>query len=508
MTGIPNSCESCPAFLTADKAGIKFKKGFGAPMCSRYGKVLGRPGLSDMQQSKLLLAVGSKCPSHGQPPPGMPESEVPQVAFPTATLMDPTDPAIQPTSCASCAKFVPDTVVSEQLGWITGMCGAKGFLIPGHRMTSVASNCDIGELGTNLTSTDHVVLLPEYEDAFNLSSDPIKEYFRSKFVDPTVYPSDAPVSTEDTANGIRAWRKLEDAESGNFVMLPIYRRDFFTEEAQAKIPNSNDDEHPESYIDHNHAVYKIAVLWTELDETPALWGEAGVGKTELYRHMAWLMQMPFERISITASTELDDLAGKMKYTPEEGTYFMYGRLPRAWKSPCVICIDEPNTGQPDVWQFIRPLTDNSKQLVVDQNAGERVERHNDCYMGMAMNPAWDPKNVGAEMIGDADQSRLIHISMELPPPVLEREIIRKRCELDGWKIDDKRLDTIMDIAVELRGLCEQDVLPITWGIRPQIKVARASRWFDLMTAYRLSAADALEPQARDALLDMVRAHVQ
>lgn len=504
----PNSCESCPSFLKPENAGLKFKKGSGAPMCGTLGKVLGRPALSDMQQSKLLLAIGSKCEEYGKPMTAVPATQVPKVAFPVPDLTDVTPESTRPISCVSCQNFIPDSVVQEELGWITGMCSAYGTLIPGHMTSTTAKNCKSGIIGTNQTDTSRIQLLPEYEDAFNLATDPIKEYFRSKFIEPAEYSTDAPVSDEEKAAGVRAWRKLEDAESGNSVLLPIYRRDYFTPEQAAKIPNSTDDEHPESYIDHNKAVYKIAVLWSELDETPAVWGEAGTGKTELYRHMAWLMQMPFERISITASTELDDLAGKMKYTPEKGTYFEYGRLPKAWQSPCVICLDEPNTGQPDVWQFIRPLTDNSKQLVIDQNKGEKVARHNDCYMGMAMNPAWDPKNVGAEMIGDADQSRLIHISMELAPPILEREIIRHRCELDGWKIDDKRLDTIMNIAVEIRGLCRDDTLPITWGTRPQIKVARASRWFALEQAYRMAAGDALEPEAREAMLDAVRAHVQ
>jgi MoxR-like ATPase len=252
---------------------------------------------------------------------------------------------------------------------------------------------------------------------------------------------------------------------------------------------------------------QAAIAWTELDETPALWGEAGTGKTELYRHLAYLMHLPFERISITGSTELDDLAGKMHYSPEKGTYFSYGRLPRAWTKPCVICIDEPNVGQPDVWQFLRPLTDNSKQLVLDQNNGEAIKRHQDCYMGMAMNPAWDPKNVGTAQIGDADARRLWHIFLELPPEVLEREIIANRVALDGWEIDKERLDTIMAIAGELRGLIKDGTLPITWGLAQQIKVARASRWFDMVVSYRRAIGDYLEPDALEVLLDVVRANV-
>ena len=223
--------------------------------------------------------------------------------------------------------------------------------------------------------------------------------------------------------------------------------------------------------------------------------------------MAWLMQLPFIRISITGSSEIDDLAGKTGYTEGVGTHFVYGRLPRAWQRPAVVCMDEPNTGRPEVWQFIRPLTDNSKVLTLDMNQGETIERHADCYLGMAMNPAWDVRNVGTEEIGDADGSRLSWIDMQMPPAQLVREIIRTRCAKDEWEIDDARLDILGKISEDIAALCDNGTLPITWGVRDQIKVARASRWFPMLTAYRMARADALEPEVREVLLDAVRAVV-
>jgi MoxR-like ATPase len=330
---------------------------------------------------------------------------------------------------------------------------------------------------------------------------------QESFKDPAAYPTDKPVSEEDVKRGIRAWRRIIDqAGSGNEVYLPVYDVSKWDENWARKVPRTGDDEHPEDYVDHNNAVYRIAVLWTELDETPALWGMAGVGKTEIFRHMAWLMCLPFERMSITESTELDDLAGKMHLDKAKGTYFQYGRLPVAWSHPCVICIDEPNVGRPEVWQFIRPLTDNSKQLVLDMNQGEAISRHDDAYLGMAMNPAWDTRNIGAAPISDADGSRLMHLYMDLPPEALEREIISRRCKLDGWEIPKDMLDMVMRIAADIRVQSQQDTLEITWGVRPQIKVARALRWFDPVTAYRMASADFLEPAQQEILLDQVRAH--
>jgi MoxR-like ATPase len=383
------------------------------------------------------------------------------------------------------------------------------LIFPNRRIIE-ATGCEFRQYGTNSETTQGLELFPEYSDAFGESANAINQWRRNQrdFVDPKDYPSDRDVTDAERAEGLRAWRRVVDQENPEHeVFLPIFDAGFFSEAERSKIPQTGDYEHPEDYVDHNNGVYTWAVCWMQLDETPVAWGMAGVGKTEIGRHMAWLMQIPFERFSITGSTELDDLAGKTHFEPSKGTYFQYGRLPLSWQKPCVIVLDEPNTGQPDVWQFLRPLTDNSKQLVLDTNNGERISKHPDCYLMMAMNPAWDVRNSGVEQLSDADGSRLVHMEFDLPPAELEREIIKKRIAHDGWELDKARLDDIMKIAEEIRPLTANGTIPVTWGIRPQIKVARAMRWFDPVTAYRRAVADLLEPEAREMVLNIVRQNV-
>lgn len=227
--------------------------------------------------------------------------------------------------------------------------------------------------------------------------------------------------------------------------------------------------------------------------------------TEFFRYVAWSMQLPFERFSITASTELDDLQGRFLLENQE-TRYQYGRIPLAWGRPCVIVIDEPNTGPPEVWQFLRPLTDNSKQLVLDANKGERIERNEFCFMGMAFNPSWDARNVGTHEIADADGSRLMHIFVPPPTADMEKEILLKRCDVDGYKIDAALLNAITKIGTDLRELAGAEALPIQWGTRQQIKVARSSRYFSLQRAYLMAAGDLLDPESRDQLLIVVKSH--
>lgn len=507
----PNkSCLNCPSLLSADNSSF-FKKSVGVPVCARYGKPLGRIDSTEGEKRHIARQFASNCDSHGLPAPATPDWSKAkfQVTTPDPdTIGTPRAAPEMVSSCAGCKFFVREDIVARELGWTSAICSAKGKLLLANRYTLEARACEEKDFGTARMHTGGLTYLPEYQPGFAVGSSS-KNVLNAlaNFVDPTEYETDKPVAPED-ADKIRAWRAIEDKFTGNVVYLPIFRRDFFGPEDQALIPSTGDDEHPEDYVDHGGYVYKVAVLWLELDETPAFWGKAGTGKTEFFRHMAYLMQVPFHRFSITASSELDDLAGKMHYTEGVGTHFEKGRLVKAWESPCVMVVDEPNAGPPDVWQFLRPMTDNSKQLVLDQSNGERSDRNLDCFLGMAMNPAWDILNVGTQPIGDADANRLMHLYVELPSRELEEEIIRKRCQHDGWEISQSQLDMIMAIAKDVRAMSDNQTLPISWAIRPQLKVARALRWFDAITAYKMASGDYLEPQQQQLLLDVVRSHTE
>lgn len=517
---VSKSCRTCPALLSAEESTSFFRKSVGAPMCARFGHVLGKPGAKPIQEERLMENFASKCPSFGEPRPVQaPERPSLHVAIGDPQVMlagsSSEDDKKAVTSCLGCKNFVRDSGVAADLGWPTGLCAANGRLILPHRTSVEARDCDYRSPGTPRPNTNGVLLRPEYEDAFGLSTDPVAMFMKNKnkpIVDPTDYKTDKEVDASDAEAGIRAWRKvMVDLERGTHTYLPIFRTDFFDPIEAAKIPRTGDDEHPEWYIDHNNAVGKVAVLWRELDETPALWGPAGVGKTEFFRHLAWLMHLPFDRISITDTTEVDDLAGKWTAVTDPAsnqtvTKFAYGRVVNRWQKPGVLLLDEPNVGPDAVWQFVRPLTDNSKQLVLDQNEGERMTRHLDCYLGMAMNPAWDVRNVGARPISDADGNRLAHLAFTLPPEPLERAILTQRCGDDGYEIPTATMDSIMKIASEIRRASDLGTLPVSWGIRPQIKVARATKWFDLQSCYRLAVTDGLEPEAQQFVMQIVSDH--
>jgi MoxR-like ATPase len=508
------SCDGCPSLLDRSESVSYFGKTVGSAMCAQFGTILGRPGFTTDEERSLRKRIARDCKRHGQDRPKVGAGVfAPLVAVPLVIEDDhPSLPAskVAASTCPTCIFYRrPDEVVSE-FGWTSGMCQRKGMLILPNQTREVASNCDVSIQGSPIHFD--VELRDFYEADYHHVD--IFATYGAGVTHPLQHVTDRPVTDAQAASGIMSWRRISDPEDKDrFTFLPVYNPAMFSDTERSKIPQPGDDEHPELYLDYGNNVYKIAVLWRELDETPMAWGPGGVGKTEVARHLAYLMQLPFERISITSSTEVDDIVGKMMFgvPPEKAhdpeakseTYFQYGRLPLAWEKPCVTLIDEPNTAQPDLWQLLRPLLDNSRQLVADQSDSRRFIRNDNCYLMMAGNPTWDPKNVGTNSIGDADASRLMHIRFGLPPENLEKKIIAERVKLDGWEISNEQLRLLMTVANDLRSLSDQGTITTSWGIRHQIKVARSLKWFSAVAAFAL-ATDDMSPDEADVVLESVR----
>jgi MoxR-like ATPase len=507
------SCLTCPHRLSADEAAIRFKKGLGAPQCDLFGHVLGKPGLKPIQEAMIAKHFAKDCPSYGTPR-GETCCDEPSMAV---AIADPRvviagEPDVNERNrvgnCRECANFIPAEIVKAKFGWSFPMCRARGDLLNPSRLTSTARNCSWRKPGGLSTDVSTVFLSPIYDEAFGAGLDPVAAFMKRQrdgaaVVDPRDYPTDKDVTPAWAKLGVRAWRRIEDPSgSGKFTHLPIFNDTDDLLEA-AKIPRTGSNKHPELYVDHSGLIYKVAACWMEFDFVPFLWGRAGTGKTELFRHLAWLMNLPFDNISIKPETTLDNLLGHAE-AKEGTTYFIEGRVPKRWTRPGVFLLDEVNCNA-NVSFLIRPLGDENQELVLDEDAAQVLPRNLCCFFGMAANPAWDPLNFGTLPIAPADMSRAIHMDAVIPAPEVEREILKaKALALDEYEVPDAVLTTIMKIAAEIRAMADDGALPISWGIRDQQQVVRLTKMFTLEDAYRLAIANALEPQQREDILSIVK----
>lgn len=425
--------------------------------------------------------------------------------------------------CGQCVYYAPPKelvpnglpTLSKQ-GRGAGMCVAKGTLqahTPGTRLTR-ASGCPTFTTGDYVEASAEE--LSDYRTELLASAD-FPAHLAPLLADSVVgdralaetpesgsvvedVPEREP-SDEERSEGIVRFHRFYSDDRRFWIDMPVFDPASFDEVERDKIPVAGCEGSPEVYVDHANLGYRVAVAWA-LGETPALNGPAGTGKTALFQWMSYLLGLPFERVSITASSSTDDLAGYMELHGQQ-TEFVLGRIPKAWGKRCVMVIDEPNAGPPEVWQFIRPITDSAKQLVIDANHGQAVRRHRYSFLGMAMNPAWDWRNTGVSQLSDADGSRLLHIAVGYPPPMSEREIILGHCADDGIDLAPAHLDALIEVAYKLRRLSDEQTLQISWGIRQQVQVARLLPYFDFVDAFRMAAADNLEPEQSDLILSEV-----
>lgn len=67
----------------------------------------------------------------------------------------------------------------------------------------------------------------------------------------------------------------------------------------------------------------------------------------------------------------------------------------------------------------------------------------------------------------------------------------------------------MKISADLRAASDHEngTLPISWGIRPAIKVARKTRVYPIEKAFRRAIADSLDPTTRELVHRTVRTYV-
>lgn len=514
-TPVKPTCTECPAFVVERQQEELIGTNLGSPICGRKMLPLIAPRQSPDAAKRVLEHTATNCKWYKQEVRLDPLRAFDAPPLPVGIDMNPATQSVSDASlmadCMSCENYVSGAEVQRTYGWTSSLCRATGWLMPDGRLEGYAKKCGAYSRRNTLRTTNNLgtfTLLPAFSDTFGKINE-AGAYKNSldNYVDPSEYETDRPVSERAAKQHIRAWRRITDPDGyGEDVFLPIYDlKGHIADNEWDLVPQASHAEAPHLYADHGGILYTMAVLWMKLDDTPAAWGQGGVGKTELARHLAWLMQLPFHRIVINSASEIDDIAGKILFKNGQ-TVPHYGRLARAWKSPGVILLDEPNTGPADIWQLIRPLTDNSRLLVLDNLEGERIVRHEDAFFMMAMNPSWDPRNVGAFEIGDADSSRLQHIFFDLPPRTVEEEIIQRRVKLDNWEVPEGQLKNLMDVAEELRQLSNDGVLHTTWGVRHNIKAARNLRYFRPSVAYKRAAGDALEPSQWEAMHTVITSH--
>jgi MoxR-like ATPase len=513
---MPNSCVDCPAKIAGQEAasfwGVDASEVRDFIYCSRYGHVLG-----DGAGVRVEVAdrYGASCASFGQGKPLVaPASPVMGRWMPDSNLLDPTAINERPSSCLSCSKF--DDAHDA--------CAAKGTVVFISKAMETANDCNFGYAGAKA----HTVSgdLPGWSGPSNAfvmtgttppTSAPKPPTVNFKIVEPVDYDSDAQVSTEHAARGIRAWREVM-SPFGRQHFLPIFRTDFFTEEDQSLIPSSSSDYgDPSLFIDHDNVEVEFAVQCYTKDMNLVLVGEPGTGKTEGCRYLAWRMNVPFRRLTYNEASEPDQFLGMYQYGPHpevqpdgtiqevKGTYFAPGELPITWTKLGLALSDEPNLAPEAIVQSYRSMNDSSRELVVFNH---KFRRHDYCFHVMAMNPHYDFRNIGAKPLASADSRRLsFHLMHPPTPDQIKAVLTRAVKKLDNEDIEPQVLKIIVEVNDDLREMSKNGQLPDFWTVSQDVKVARLVPDFGLEGAYRRAYFNYIDPDTADLALGIVRTKI-
>jgi len=503
------TCLTCPSLLNKDEASEFFNITAAGPMCARYGWML---GANDDVAEAAASKYGASCSMHGLPAP---TTEIKGNNFGSLFTPRPDLLAVTPKteldSCATCVNFdqsnhacaargtfiFPERIAKENVDclWAASDGTAMGF--------TAMTHAKVGETLPHLTGTMVSITTKATQPAPDPAPASPPKAKRRSTKWPRDYDTDAPVQ-EELEHMIRAYRRVDTRKGA--VYLPIFRTEFFGDRADLiPDPAKSGSTDPSLYVDHAKLLHDFAVKTYTLDQNLVLVGEPGTGKSDGVVYLAWMLNMPFERLPYTESSEPDQFLGSYQYDPAQGTYFKPGLLPIAWEKEGVLLSDEINLPPEAISQTYRSMNDSSRVLVVYDR---KFKRNDYCFHIGAMNPAHDFRNIGAKPLASADSSRMVFMKMPNPSPDMIRKILTSTVEsLDQEVPDPFMISTIIKIGEDLRQASRDGKLPDFWTLRQEVKVARMVPYYGLTGAYAAAYLDYCDQNTKELCEEFIRSHM-
>lgn len=508
------TCSSCPNFVKQELNSTAVGQ------CEALGATIYIGGVSPFGH---LNNLAEACPQAGV------KADVPE---PVRFLAFPPNPEAKPdplgcdklSSCTSCVHYAYKVGTSSAGGTaVVPTCGAKGSLI-----SDVATDCNLcpfakmGVTDTPVRALADIITTSAVEfptvagtspsGPAKVAAKPKAKRKRSKLInfDPLTYSTDMELREEDKGK-IMSWRLMEvgEGDKKRKIYLPIFDPEYFTSGLRELIPQSGDSTSPELYHDGSQILETFAVeAWLE-GQPLCFVGEPGTGKTEGARYIAWSLQLPFTHLQVTEETLPDEFLGTPGYDPEVGTFFKWGRLPRAIKVPGIVLSDEINLGQEAIRQTYRSLNSESATIFLDGESDTEkhvVTKHPDCFHLLSLNPAWDARNLGASEMADADVSRMSYLYVEEPKEAIIKDIVVTKLESVGLEIDADELEAMMKVRRDIKEMSRSGSLPYSWSIRQDVKVAKKLAYYSAPTAYRRTLLDYCSPDVAEMVLKAVQSH--
>lgn len=228
-------------------------------------------------------------------------------------------------------------------------------------------------------------------------------------------------------------------------------------------------------------------------------GPTGCGKTRFVQHMAERLERPLYTVACHDDLTAADLVGR-HLIGATGTYWQDGPLTRAVREGAICYLDEIIEARKDTTVVLHPLADDRRVLPVD-GTGEVLQAHPDFLLVVSYNPGYRNLMKGLK---PSTRQRFVALSFDYPAAGAEAEIVTREAGLSS-----EFADRLVRLGQDLRRLGEHD-LEESASTRLLIHAGRfIAAGADPIEACTACLAEPLtdEPETREALLDIIRAHL-
>lgn len=235
-----------------------------------------------------------------------------------------------------------------------------------------------------------------------------------------------------------------------------------------------------------------------------IYGETGLGKTELVYYMAAVCRKNIREINMTGSTTTDNFVGYL--SANQGTTVYYeGILLECMRRGYWLLLDEIDYASPEVLSVLNNVLQNGFYTIPETR--EKVKAHANFRVVATANTVG-----GGDRTGHYRGTRILNralldrfesvIEVNFPDDRTLRTIIVTSTQLT----DMDMLDKVISYTNLVRQAIQSDSLVTTFGIRSILKIVRKimQKRYSIKECINLSFGNTLDPDARNTVLGMAQ----